>query len=129
DLRAEVEKLMHKVDASGTGQMGYSEWLAATADPAWYNDSGRISSCFRLFDWDGDGMISEDDLKRVIPDVFKKLTVETVLQESQLGATKNSWISEEHFSLLIRTQNASVFTLTRIVNGAEELALGEECGE
>ncbi|CAE8589236.1 unnamed protein product, partial [Polarella glacialis] len=82
-----------------------------------------------LFDWDGDGMISEDDLKRVIPDVFKKLTVETVLQESQLGATKNSWISEEHFSLLIRTQNASVFTLTRIVNGAEELALGEECGE
>jgi len=65
-------------------------------------------------------MISEDDLKRVIPDVFKKLTVETVLQESQLSTKQTSWISEECFSMLIRTQNASVFTLKRMCDGMED---------
>lgn len=120
ELRADVEQLIHKIDASGTGQISYSEWLAATAPPSWYTDPTRISAAFRLFDSDGDGMISENDLKKVIPDVFKKLTVDAVLQESQLSAKETSWISEEHFSLLLRTQNASCFTLRRIANGVED---------
>lgn len=63
-----------------------------------------MNATFRLFDFDGDGMISEEDLKSVIPDVFKKLTVTAVLQESQLSAQQTSWISQECFALLLRTQ-------------------------
>jgi len=120
ELREDVARLVNKVDATGTGHISYSEWLAATADPAWYTDPLHISAAFRLFDFDGDGMISEEDLKCVIPDVFEKLTVKAVLQESQLSAKQTSWISEECFSLLIRTQNASVFTLQRICDGLED---------
>lgn len=104
ELREDVARLVNKVDATGTGHISYSEWLAATADPAWYTDPLHISAAFRLFDFDGDGMISEEDLKCVIPDVFEKLTVKAVLQESQLSAKQTSWINEECFSLLIRTQ-------------------------
>jgi len=124
DLKDDVERLVNKVDATGTGHISYSEWLAATADPAWYTDPFHINATFRLFDFDGDGMISEDDLKSVIPDVFKKLTVTAVLQESQLSAKQTSWISQECFSLLLRTQNASVFTLQRICDGLEDPVSG-----
>lgn len=124
DLKDDVERLVNKVDATGTGHISYSEWLAATADPAWYTDPFHINATFRLFDIDGDGMISEDDLKSVIPDVFKKLTVKAVLQESQLSAKQTSWISQECFSLLLKTQNASVFTLQRICDGLEDPVSG-----
>eukprot|EP00435_Cladocopium_sp_Y103_P031265 s200_g7.t2 len=124
DLKDDVQRLVNKVDATGTGHISYSEWLAATADPAWYTDPFHINATFRLFDIDGDGMISEDDLKSVIPDVFKKLTVTAVLQESQLSAKQTSWISQECFSLLLKTQNASVFTLQRICDGLEDPVSG-----
>ncbi|CAK9068612.1 unnamed protein product [Durusdinium trenchii] len=124
DLKKDVERLVNKVDATGTGHISYSEWLAATADPEWYTDPFHINATFRLFDFDGDGMISEEDLKSVIPDVFKKLTVTAVLQESQLSAQQTSWISQECFSLLLRTQNASVFTLQRICDGNEDPVRG-----
>lgn len=124
DLKDDVERLVNKVDATGTGHISYSEWLAATADPAWYTDAFHINATFRLFDIDGDGMISEDDFKSVIPDVFKKLTVTAVLQESQLSAKQTSWISQECFSLLLKTQNASVFTLQRICDGLEDPVSG-----
>ncbi|CAE7716603.1 CPK2 [Symbiodinium pilosum] len=128
ELHEDVARLVNKVDATGTGHISYSEWLAATADPAWYTDPLHISAAFRLFDFDGDGMISEEDLKCVIPDVFEKLTVKAVLQESQLSAKQTSWISEECFSLLIRTQNASVFTLQRICDGLEDPVAAADSG-
>ncbi|CAJ1351640.1 unnamed protein product [Effrenium voratum] len=124
DLRSEVDRLVHKVDATGMGHISYSEWLAATADPVWYTHPAHISATFRLFDFDGDGMISEEDLKKIIPDVFKKLTVTAVLEEAQLSAKATTWISEDCFSLLLRTQNASVFTLQRICDGCEDPVMG-----
>mmetsp|Transcript_11083 Transcript_11083/g.25185 ORF Transcript_11083/g.25185 Transcript_11083/m.25185 type:complete len:638 (-) Transcript_11083:256-2169(-) len=119
EIRAEIEQLIHKMDASGTGQINFSEWLAATVEPSWYSDPVRISAVFRLFDFDGDGLISEDDLNNVIPNVFNKLTVDAVLQESQLGTKQHSWIREEHFALLLKTENPSFFTLQRLAEGVE----------
>jgi len=126
ELHSDLEGLLRKIDTSGEGRIGYSEWLAATVDPAWYTAPQRIASAFRLLDVDGDGTISKEDLKKVLPDVFSKLTVEAVLQESQLSATQASWIREEHFALLIQTQNASSFTLRRIAQGVEDPLVGAD---
>jgi len=126
ELRAELEQLVYKIDVSGDGQLTYSEWLAATVEPLWYTDPQRIASAFRLFDFDGDGMISASDLKQVIPDVFNKLTVDAVLQESQLSAQQTSWLTQEQFTLLLQTQNPSFFTLMRIANGVEDPLVAKE---
>jgi len=120
DLRADLEQLVYKIDVSGDGYVTYSEWLAATVESSWYTDPQRIAAAFRVFDYDGDGMISASDLKTVMPDVFHKLTVDAVLQESQLSAKQTSWLTQEQFALLLQTQNPSFFTLKRIANGVED---------
>jgi len=119
EIKAELERLVRNIDSDMSGAIGYSEWLAATVDSRWYSDPQRIDAVFKLFDWDQDGMISEDDLKKVIPSVFTGVSVDCVLQESQLDAAQKSWIDLEHFRLLMRTQNHSFFTLRRIANGEE----------
>merc|ERR1711920_53444 len=117
DLRAEVDELVRRIDCDGNGSISYSEWLAATVDEAWYTDPARIAATFRLLDVDGDGNISADDLLKVIPAVFGGVAVEAVLQESQLSAKPKSWLSEDQFSLLIRTGSLSTFTLQRMAEG------------
>jgi serine/threonine protein kinase len=112
DLRRDLEQLIFNIDAAGA--LSYSEWLAATVEPSWYMDPNRIAAIFGLFDQDQDGWISIGDLKGALPDVFHRLSVDDVLQESQLSARQSSWISKENFSRLIRTQNHSLFTLKRV---------------
>lgn len=117
ELRAEVDQLVQKIDCDGDGSISYSEWLAATVDARWYRDPTRISATFQRFDHDQDGMISEDDLLHVIPDLFTGVAVKEMLQESQLSARPHSWLSEEDFSLLMRSGSASTFTLQRMAKG------------
>ncbi|CAK0883161.1 unnamed protein product, partial [Prorocentrum cordatum] len=124
ELRADVKDLLEKIDVSGSGCISYSEWLAATIDPAWYTDGERIRSAFRLFDTDGDGLLNAEDLKRIIPDVFEKLAAEEVLEESQLSAKQKSWISPEHWQLLLQTDTPSKFRLKRIAKGLEDPLVG-----
>jgi len=120
ELRTHVDNLARKMDSDGNGNLGYSEWLAATADERWYTEPERIAAVFRLFDTDADGMISEDDLKKVIPALFSGVAVDAVLAESQLSTQQKSWINEEHFSLLMRTRSRSAFTLRRIADGVTD---------
>lgn len=128
-LRENVEQLLRKIDCDASGNISYSEWLAATVTEGWYADPVRIGRVFQLFDADGDGVISEEDLKSVLPRVFRDGTVEAVLQESQLSARSSSWLSEAHFSALMRTRSYSAFTLRRIADGFEEPLSIDASGE
>jgi len=103
-LRGDLERLIYSIDASGT--ISYSEWLAATVDSSWYMDPKRIAATFSFFDQDQDGLISEEDLKRALPDVFDLLPVDVVLKGAQLSAS--SWMNQEQFSLLIHSQSTSL---------------------
>jgi len=123
-LTQAAEDLIHKIDVSKDNQISYSEWLAATVDASWYTDKQRIKATFKLFDSDGDGVISQEDLKKVIPDVFNKVDVEHVLLESQHRlAHTGSGMSEKDFALLLQTRKPSHYTLTRIRDGLEQQLL------
>lgn len=119
-LLREVRQIVDKVDGNRTGVINYTEWLACTVDAEWYLDPQKVTATFRLFDFDQDGIISEDDLKTVIPMVAAGVDVDKMLKESQLAGVATARITEEHFALLLRTQNPSAFTLGRISRGIRD---------
>jgi calcium-dependent protein kinase len=95
DVHGSLDQLIARIDASGS--ISYSEWLAATIDHSWSLEPSRVTDAFRLFDKDGDGLISCSDLKATLPDVFKELPVDAVLEEAQLPCR----INEAAFSELL----------------------------
>merc|ERR1719444_730509 len=57
---------MEDVDADGSGVIDYTEFLAATLDKAKYLQEDVCWSAFRMFDKNGDGKISAEELKTVL---------------------------------------------------------------
>merc|ERR1711870_21441 len=53
-------------DSDGSGQIDYTEFLAATLDKRLYMQEDVCWSAFRLFDRNGDGKISLDELRQVL---------------------------------------------------------------
>jgi serine/threonine protein kinase len=98
-MQSEIEGLVNKIESSG--EISYSEWLAATMDSSWYMDPSRIAATFRLFDQDGDGLVSVTDLEDLLPDVFERFSQWTILQGTQLTDSRPLSINEDNFSRLI----------------------------
>jgi calcium-dependent protein kinase len=61
----EVEKIFDRVDIDGSGQIDYSEWVVATIDKSKLLTREKLQSAFNLFDKDGGGSISAQEVKEV----------------------------------------------------------------
>lgn len=61
-----LKGLMDSIDANGSGQIDYTEFLAATMDKRQYQKENICWSAFRAFDRDGDGAISRQELSDVL---------------------------------------------------------------
>ena len=79
----EVEKVFHKVDIDGSGFIDYSEWVVATIDKEKLLTRDKLQAAFKLFDKDGGGTISADEVKDVLSsgqnlddDVWAKVVAE-----------------------------------------------------
>jgi len=63
---SELQQLMESVaGADGTGAINYTEFLAASLDRRAYLREDVCWTAFSVFDLDGDGRISVEDLPRL----------------------------------------------------------------
>jgi calcium-dependent protein kinase len=63
---AEIQQIWNAMDVDGNGSISYSEFLAATLDKNVYLQEERLWNAFKVFDVDGSGKITADELKQVL---------------------------------------------------------------
>jgi len=68
EVPADLQQILEDVDSDGSGVIDYTEFLAATLDKHSYMQRDVCWAAFRIFDKNGDGKISMDELKAVIND-------------------------------------------------------------
>lgn len=68
EIPPDLQQIMEEVDSDGSGVIDYTEFLAATLDKRMYVQEDVCWSAFRVFDKNGDGKISREELKEVLGD-------------------------------------------------------------
>merc|ERR1719160_1634940 len=66
DIPPDLQQIMEEVDSDGSGVIDYTEFLAATLDKKVYMAEDVCWQAFRIFDRNGDGKISKDEIKMVL---------------------------------------------------------------
>ena len=62
----EIDDMFNKVDADGSGEIEYSEFVIATMNEKNLLSNNKLQSAFKMFDKDGGGTISTDEIKQVL---------------------------------------------------------------
>merc|ERR1719158_2013840 len=68
EIPPDLQQIMAEVDSDGSGMIDYTEFLAATLDKKTYLQEDVCWAAFRVFDRNGDGKISKEELKLVLGD-------------------------------------------------------------
>jgi len=68
EVPADLQQILEDVDSDGSGMIDYTEFLAATLDKQMYLQEDICWAAFRVFDRDGDGKISKEEIAQVLGD-------------------------------------------------------------
>lgn len=66
EIPPDLQQIMEGIDSDGSGAIDYTEFLAATLDKRLYVQEDVCWQAFRVFDQNGDGKISMDELNQVL---------------------------------------------------------------
>merc|ERR1712183_1030665 len=108
ELPADLQQIVDDVDADDCGIIDYTEFLAATLDQSLYMQEDVVWSAFRLFDRNGDGKISQDEIKYVLHnnDVSKLVgssSIEDIM--SEVDTNGDGVIDFQEFMAMMRTRS------------------------
>lgn len=71
----ELTEVFNKLDADKNGSINYTEFIAATMSQKMYLKEEKIYQAFKLFDKNGDGFITPDEIKEVLGCKFSLLRI------------------------------------------------------
>jgi len=66
DVRAWVEATFDAIVTNGSGEIEFTEWVAAAMETLEGHSDEALRDAFRLFDFDHTGVISKEDISRVL---------------------------------------------------------------
>ena len=95
--------MFDKVDADGSGSIDYSEFVVATMNEKNMLSNNKLQTAFKMFDKDGGGSISTDEIKQVLS--FGQNLDEKVIAEiiKQVDANGDGEISFEEFAEMMKS--------------------------
>jgi calcium-dependent protein kinase len=64
--KVDIEKMFDAVDIDRSGYIDYSEFVIATMNEKQLLTNEKLQSAFKMFDKDGSGLISAEEIKEVL---------------------------------------------------------------
>lgn len=94
--------MFNKVDADGSGEIDYSEFVVATMNDKALLSSDKLQTAFKMFDKDGGGTISNDEIKQILS--FGQNLDEKVINDiiQQVDANGDGEISFDEFAEMMK---------------------------
>jgi calcium-dependent protein kinase len=104
EIPADMKQIMEDVDADGSGVIDYTEFLAATMDKAKYMNEDICWAAFRVFDRNGDGKISKEEIANVLGDgdVASAATRDMADIMQEIDANGDGEIDFQEFMVMMR---------------------------
>eukprot|EP00930_Biecheleria_cincta_P096986 TRINITY_DN88746_c0_g1_i1.p1 TRINITY_DN88746_c0_g1~~TRINITY_DN88746_c0_g1_i1.p1 ORF type:complete len:480 (+),score=114.56 TRINITY_DN88746_c0_g1_i1:46-1485(+) len=96
---------LERVDTDGSGSIDYTEFIAATLEQSKYIKDEVMWSAFRVFDKDGDGQITKEELRSVIADSgddLARVEADLVAMIKEADTDKDGVISFEEFKAMMQ---------------------------
>ncbi|KAJ2695922.1 hypothetical protein FB645_006337 [Coemansia sp. IMI 203386] len=103
EVQINAEELIRAVDKDGNGEIEFEEFLSLMAQ--YYNTSSEedeLREAFKVFDKNGDGVISADELRQVMTSLGERLSDEEVsemIREADVDGDGN--INYEEFAKMM----------------------------
>jgi len=110
EIPPDLQQILQDVDSDGSGVIDYTEFLAATLDKRAYMQEDVCWAAFRVFDRNGDGRISREELKQVllsgdVEDAVGRKTIQDLLAD--VDSDGDGHINFEEFMKMMNGKGAS----------------------
>lgn len=109
EIPADLMQIMEEVDSNGSGVIDYTEFLAATLDRRLYIQEDVCWAAFRIFDRDGNGRITKDEILEVLGDGdVKNMAMRDICELMQeVDANGDGEIDFQEFMQMMRGSDLS----------------------